>query len=280
MPRLLDKRVIGGSDDVINRTYDAAPPGYVLKVSDNGRTLDLGPPVGFTGSQGVQGPTGPAGSTTPGPTGPVGVVVGAPAKREVLMEYLAGVSTFVAPPNVTSFAFIAVGAGGGTGYRNFVIDDPGDGSPTVIGTEAVSGGTGGHAMGTLRCVPGESYQIVVGLGGQNAGGDNLVSTNGGDTTIEGQSVGGFKSVLVIAKGGGRGQSDVEFGQGVFDPQPGAAGSIEFSPGENVGRSAPRMYGSPYPAGGSPTPVFYGQPVSTPGSSAYSGIVQLRYFVDA
>jgi hypothetical protein len=129
MPRLLDKRVIGGQADVDNRTYDDAPPGFVLKVSADGRTLDLGPPVGFTGSQGVQGVAGAAGP--PGPVGPAGAI-GAPGPVGPVGP--SGISGLSGPPG-------APGPGGSPGP----VGEPGPagGDPGAPGPPGPPGPSGG-----------------------------------------------------------------------------------------------------------------------------------------
>lgn len=176
MPRLLDKRVIGGSDDVINRTYDAAPPGYVLKVSDSGRTLDLGPPVGFTGSQGVQGPTGPAG----GPPGPVGTpgTPGAPGSagsmgfRSFLSD---GPGSFTVPPGTTSVVVSAIG-GGGAGMP--ITENPGEEGSAPNPTMGVPGDPGAGWLVSLGVQPGDTISWNIGAGGTSFG-----PTNGSATTV-------------------------------------------------------------------------------------------------
>ena len=182
MPRLLDKRVIGGSDDVINRTYDAAPPGYVLKVSDSGRTLDLGPPVGFTGSQGVQGPTGPAG----GPPGPVGTpgTPGAPGSagsmgfRSFLSD---GPGSFTVPPGTTAVVVSAIG-GAGSGSDPILVGDPGDGAPQTF-APGVPGNPGAGWLISLGVQPGDQISWSIGLG------SDVVATNGAPTVVTMPGVG-------------------------------------------------------------------------------------------
>jgi hypothetical protein len=247
MPQLLDGRVVGGGNaDVSSRTYEGAQPGWVLAVDNSLKNLVLVPqagppgPTGATGSAGTIGATGPTGAAgAAGADGAAGTP--GPARREYLIEILQGTYTFVPEPGVTWFSFVAVAGGGGI----TVIIGGGEGTPD----EVFLGGIGAHAEGVLGCVPGDSYQIVVGAGGAS-------SSPGGNTTIQGHSVNGFKSVLVTCEGGAPGT-------------PGTPGSVIISPGENVSSSGPRMYGSRLidrPGG-----VQYGQ-------SGNPGIVHLKYYL--
>lgn len=177
MPRLLDKRVIGGSDDVINRTYDNAPPGFVLKVSESGRTLDLGPPVGFTGSQGVEGPIGPAGGPpglagTPGDPGPPG-----PQGPMGLMAHLSAVpESRIVPPGCIAVVISAIG-GGGSGMP--IIETPGDQGSSSSYTMGVPGDPGAGWLVNASVQPGDIISWNIGAGGNAAFGP----TNGSATTV-------------------------------------------------------------------------------------------------
>jgi hypothetical protein len=89
MPRLLDDRVVGGTNtDVTPRNYAGVQQGYVLSVDASLQRLvwtpQAGPPgppgppgsAGMVGAPGDPGPAGPAG--VPGPPGPGGGPPGAP----------------------------------------------------------------------------------------------------------------------------------------------------------------------------------------------------------
>lgn len=168
MPRLLDKRVIGGQADVVNRTYDDAPPGYVLKVSADGRTLDLGPPVGFTGSQGEPGPPGAPGvPSSPGPQGAPGAP-GAPGPSVGSVGFRSSLrmepGVFVVPPGVDAIVVSAIG-GGAVGSDPILFSDPGDGAPQIF-TPGVPGLPGAGwlvSLGNLQ--PGDQISYTIGTGG-------------------------------------------------------------------------------------------------------------------
>lgn len=291
MPQLLDGRVVGGGNaDIVNRTYEGAQPGWVLAVDNSLKNLVLVPPAGPPGPTGAQGAAGTAGITGPagsggsaGPTGAAGTP--GPARRQVLFACTPGESFFNPPAGVTWFAFVAVAGAGGSYYLQPQMTDAN--GPTFSAEEFIKGGRGAHAEGVLACVPGESYRIFVGSGGNGEGGtvqNPGPATAGGDTTIQGHSINGFKSVLVTCQGGGPAPAP-----GSFGTLPGIDGAVTFSAGENVSTSGARMYGSPNPALGS-SAVEFGQPnpqsLNVNGTRVFGvnglrgsqGIVHIRYYV--
>lgn len=106
MPKLLDKRIIGGSADVLNTSLYGVPAGIPLIVAPGGNALILGPATSFPGVRGPIGPTGQGGSPglagipTPGVKGATGSP-GAPGP-------------LVGPPGIQGSTGPA-GAPGGTG---------------------------------------------------------------------------------------------------------------------------------------------------------------------
>lgn len=220
MPRLLDKRVIGGSDDVINRTYDNAPPGFVLKVSESGRTLDLGPPVGFTGSQGVEGPIGPAGGPpglagTPGDPGPPG-----PQGPMGLMAHLSGVpESRIVPPGCIAVVISAIG-GGAAGSNPILVGDPGEGGSQSF-APAVPGNPGAGWLSNIGVQAGDVISWNIGAGATQVG------VNGGPTVV---SLPGTGPVTAF---GGAGFIEF-FGFALPNPAPYSAPPAGFAILSNVG----------------------------------------------
>lgn len=140
----------------------AGPPGSPGLAGPAGPP---GPP-GPGGSQGVVGAAGPPGPR--GPAGPSGPAAGAPAAIAAapvapalaggtiggLREYRA-TGTWTAPPGVTRVLLEAWGAGGAGG----------SGSPGAEGGGG-GGGAGAYQRGVVSVVPGTTYDLVVGDGGQ------------------------------------------------------------------------------------------------------------------
>ena len=104
----------------------------------------------------------------------------------------AGTYTWVAPANVTSVCVVCVGAGGSGGA--------GAGAPT----QCAGGGGGGGGIGwknNIAVIPGQSYTVVVGLGGAssssprngNVGGDSYFIDA---TTVKGGGGGGGAIITV------------------------------------------------------------------------------------
>jgi hypothetical protein len=281
MPRLLDKRVIGGQADVVNRTYDDASPGFVLKVSDDGRTLDLGPPVGFTGSQGEPGPPGPAG----GPPGPVGLP-GTPGEPSAapplgLMSHLSVVpESRIVPPGVISVVISAIG-GGGVGSEMIQVNT-GDEGQTPIFVPGIPGLPGTGWLVSAGVQPGDTISWTIGEGGnrvflnqtERAGTPTVVNLPGtgpvpafGGGSIGVQMGGGGNTTpdpapyspppagfaLLTASGGlfgrGMGGDPIFSGFPIPDPVPGS-----WSPGRP---------GLPYSVNGRPGAVYIQWVQSTP-----------------
>jgi hypothetical protein len=129
----------------------------------------VGPP-GPAGTQGVAGPAGPVGPRgTTGPAGSVAATSSQPVATALasgtvggLREYRAS-GAWTAPPGVTHVMVEAWGAGGAGG--------PGSPGPEGGGG---GGGAGAYQRVVLPVVPGTTYDVVVGEGGQpdaSGGGD-------------------------------------------------------------------------------------------------------------
>jgi hypothetical protein len=141
-----------------------------------GPTGPSGPPgpAGARGPAGPPGPVGPAGPPgRPGPSGPAGGVPGQTAAMAVAPGLVGGMvggirefratGTWTAPPGVTRIMVEAWGAGGGGGA----------GSPGAQGGGG-GGGAGAYQRGVVAVVPGTTYDLVIGDGGQpdpSGGGD-------------------------------------------------------------------------------------------------------------
>jgi hypothetical protein len=190
-------------------------------------------PVGPPGPAGVRGPAGPPGAVGPagpagprGPAGPPGPVAGAPPQTAAavapalpsatiggLREYRAS-GTWTAPPGVTRVMVEAWGAGGAGG----------SGSPGMQGGGG-GGGAGAYQRVVLAVLPGTTYDLVVGDGGQpdpSGGGD------GRDTQVRDAVTG---TVLLSVRPGQGGRSARP------DGAPGAGGSGgRAEPALGVGRN--------------------------------------------
>jgi len=99
------------------------------------------------------------------------------------LAYNSGTATWVAPAGVTSVQ-VETWGGGGNGARR-ATDGAGGG-----------GGGGAYSLRTITVVPGNTYYINVGAGGN---GSNSTVANGGDSWFSTTSVVG--GALVLAKGG-------------------------------------------------------------------------------
>jgi hypothetical protein len=200
----------------------AGPPG------PSGAVGPVGPagPAGPSGSPGVQGVAGPAGP--PGPRGassPAGPVAAGPVPAAQtatsalpsgtvggLREYLTS-GTWTAPAGVTRVLVEAWGAGGAGG----------PGSPGMQGGGG-GGGAGAYQRVVLPVVPGTTYDLIVGDGGQpdpSGGGD------GRDTQIRDVTTGTVMLSVRAGQGGRPGRPDGAPGSG------GAGGRAE--PVLGVGR---------------------------------------------
>ena len=137
MAKLLDNRVVGGNADVIPRTFDGTTPGFVLKVSSDGKRLEFGAPSGYTGSAGVPGPAGFAGSAgAPGGAGPAGFT-GSQGEAGPAGGYT-GSAGFVGSQGLPGAPGGYTGSQGGTGFT---------GSQGPQGTTGFTGSAGGTAGG-------------------------------------------------------------------------------------------------------------------------------------
>jgi hypothetical protein len=195
----------------------AGPPGAVGPAGPAGPRGPAGPP-------GAVGPAGPAGPR--GPAGPAGPVAGPPAQTAAavvpalpsvtiggLREYRAS-ATWIAPPGVTRVMVEAWGAGGAGG----------SGSPGMQGGGG-GGGAGAYQRVVVAVVPGATYDLVVGDGGQpdpSGGGD------GRDTQLRDAITGTVLLTVRPGQGGGSARPD---------GAPGAAGSGgRAEPALGVGRN--------------------------------------------
>lgn len=161
------------------------------------------------------GPSGP-----PGPSGPAGAAAGGPpagtaSARAAVSERLGGLLEFrasgmwTAPAGVTSVLIEAWGAGGGGG------------GGSNAGAAGGGGGSGAYGRRVLAVVPGSTYRVVLGQGGE-AGAPGTAGGPGSDTEL--QAVAG--PVLLVARGGRGGAGAAGESPGA----PGAGGRGETGPG--------------------------------------------------
>jgi hypothetical protein len=145
---------------------------------------------GLTGATGPQGLTGPAGAPgTPGPVGPQG-----PSGSTGFTTYMEFTSTgtFTVPAGVTQMLVELWGAGGGGGNGEVCNATDDHQGLATIAAAGSGGGSGGYTRAALSVVPGKTYTINVGAGGNGS----LVwlirlcnttpqqkATRGGDTQI-------------------------------------------------------------------------------------------------
>jgi hypothetical protein len=170
------------------------------------------------------------------------------SRRKYILQFPVGTHTFIPPTGVTWFFFQAAGGGGGDAIHNYdvLLDSGGEGSPATyqMMTDVIKGGSGASGEGSVACIPGESYQIVVGNAGAAVGPDygNVTGGGGQSTTIEARTGAGAKQV-VFTGGGGQGGNSLT--------GPGAAGVFSIVAGENISQFATltrdslgRILGSP------------------------------------
>lgn len=162
--------------------------------------------TGAAGSPGPPGPPGPAGPPGPsGEPGPAGPGAGAPAQTAAavvpalpsamiggLREYRAS-GTWTAPSGVTRVMVEGWGAGGAGG----------SGSPGLQGGGG-GGGAGAYQRVVLAVVPGTTYDIVVGDGGQA---DPAGGGDGRGTQIRDATTGTVLLLVRPGQGGGPGRPD-------------------------------------------------------------------------
>ena len=155
-------------------------------------------PQGIQGLTGQQGPQGPAGSYTAGS----GIIInnneisvnasGLPQSSQGTRIGYSSSSTWTCPIGVTTIKVeIWGGAGGGGGCFVKV--------PGPIYYQGGYGGSGGYNMAVLSVVPGSSYTITIGNGGNGGiGSQSPTSGSTGGTTSFG--------TLLTASGGGGGST--------------------------------------------------------------------------
>jgi hypothetical protein len=202
------------------------PPGPAGPAGPPGPAGARGP-AGPAGPPGLAGPTGPAGP--PGPPGPPGArtppgttaAAGTPPPATVAPGAgggIGGVREFrasgqwTAPPGVTRVLVEAWGAGGAGG-----------GSPDVRGGGG-GGGAGAYQRSVVPVLPGTTYDVVVGAGGQS---DPSGGSSGRETEMRDPTTG---SVLFSVRPGEGGRPTRP------DGVPGAGGAGgRADPATGVGR---------------------------------------------
>lgn len=193
MPKLLDKRIVGGSADVVNTILYGAPAGLALMVDSNSSALILGQAPTIPGARGPRGVTGAGGA--PGSAG-----INAPAQPSGATGSVGAVGPAVGPPG----PFGPTGAPGAPGPA---------GGPGVTGPTGPLGpkGAGQKVMGqaftsigdsTWVVPPGTTEIKVTVIGGGGAGGPSATVSYGGDYTgADGGYSGGSTVQLQGGKGG-------------------------------------------------------------------------------
>lgn len=167
MAKLLDNRVVGGNADVIPRTFDGTTPGFVLKVSSDGKRLEFGAPSGYTGSAGVPGPAGFAGSAgAPGGAGPAGFT-GSQGEAGPAGGYT-GSAGFVGSQGLPGAPGGYTGSQGGTGFTGS--QGPQgiqglSGTPSTdfqaVGTYTLAWFTGGSGVSAGSTVSGSDLRVML-----------------------------------------------------------------------------------------------------------------------
>jgi hypothetical protein len=209
----------------------AGPPGPVGSAGPPGPPGPAGPP-GPPGSQGPRGLVGPAGPA--GPAGPPGAEE-APVAAAVTSSQMAGpigglreyrsTGTWTAPAGVTRVLLEAWGAGGA-------------GGPGALGAGGGGGGGGGAAYrrGVVAVVPGTTYELVVGEGGQpdpSGGGD------GRDTQLREVSTGTVLFSVRPGQGGRAARQDGAPGGGGSGGRADATAGVARDGSEGAGGDACR-----------------------------------------
>jgi hypothetical protein len=193
--------------------------GPVGPVGPAGNTGPAGPPGadGPAGARGLTGPAGPAGAAgLPGPAGAGGSPMAAATSSGLhllngLREFVQS-GSWVAPADVSRILVEAWGAGGGGG----------DGASRGT-TGGGGGGAGAYQRVIVSVVPGEVYEVRLGVGGRPS---PTVGDDGGDTLVRHAATG---AVLLRARGGRGGRAAPDDGSaspggggGVGDPVVGLA----------------------------------------------------------
>jgi hypothetical protein len=182
----------------LRATGAAGPPGPPGPAGPRGPAGERGPPgppgaVGPAGARGVDVPSGPVVGATGQPAATV-----TPAMVGGLREYRA-TGTWTAPPGVTRLMVEAWGAGGAGGAGSAGMQGGGGG-----------GGAGSYQRAVLAVLPGRTYDLIVGEGGQPDPGG---SGDGRDTQIRDATTGTVLLSVRAGLGGRPGRSDGAPGAG-------------------------------------------------------------------
>jgi hypothetical protein len=156
-------------------------------------------PMGLPGLQGPQGPPGPSGSGGSGTGGFNGI------------QQFTQSGTFTVPTGVTHLLVEIWGGGGGAGGSGFsfnytypcACDITGCGScgASCLGGFGGGGGSGGYTRAVITVVPGATYNVIVGNGGQH--GQNGSNSTDGSAASDSKIV-DLSGNLLVNGGGGQG----------------------------------------------------------------------------
>ena len=190
MPKLLDKRIVGGNADVVNTILYGAPAGLALMVASNQRGLVLGEAPTIPGARGPRGATGAGGA-------PGGAGIDAPEQPRGATGAIGPAGPAVGPPG----PFGPTGAPGAPGPAG----GPGVTGPTgPIGPKGAGQKVMGQAFtsigGTTWTVPAGTTEIkVTVIGGGGAGGPNATVSYG--SQYSGNDGGWSEGTSVMLSGG-------------------------------------------------------------------------------
>jgi hypothetical protein len=234
-----------GPQGAAGQTGQTGAAGQTGPTGATGATWPQGPTgsTGATGPQGMIGPTGPTGPQGPaganGPQGPQGPT-GLAGTGLIGAQDFTSSGPWTAPPGVTSVVVQLWGAGGGGGSG----DCSGEGG---------GGGGGAYTRSFLTVIPGATYTVNVGPGGEvdGAGGNSffadssgnlLVTAGGGINGLDAceidpcvrsgpacSSGGTFSGTTSIAHAGAKGTTS-----GSACPFPGGAGYLVATLSSSVG----------------------------------------------
>lgn len=204
-PIYADPTVAFGTEDAIGQCGTSDGQTFATKPTTN---------LCYTGNASIVAGEGPWDWTC---TGVLGTIASCSANSfytetiddtKVILKYTGvGSTTWVAPTNVTSVDYLVVGGGGGG----------------AGGLGGGGGGAGGFLTATgYTVIPGNSYTITVGAGGNGTNGDDLKGASGGNSVF----------ATITANGGGGG-GDLN-GAGVNGGSGGGSGRDANSAGGGIG----------------------------------------------